>query len=52
MGCNCGGGGGTVTYRYIFVDDKGAQHEYGTEVEAKAAQIRAGNVGSIRTEPK
>ena len=50
MGCGCGGKNAKVNY--IYTDPKGAQKTYNTEVEAKAAKIRNGNLGSIRTEPK
>lgn len=46
MPCNCGGGKNT---EYVFTDPTtGQQKTYSTEIEAKAAQVRAGG-GSIRT---
>lgn len=50
MGCNCGGT--AKKFKYIFTNDQGRQFTYDSEIEAKAAQIRAGGVGSIRAEPK
>lgn len=44
--CGCGGNTGNVTW--IFTNTKGVQTTYNTEVEAKAAKIRAGGDGSIR----
>lgn len=50
MGCNCGNKNQKMNY--IYTDTSGRQHTYSSNVEAKAAQIRAGGGGSIRTEPK
>jgi hypothetical protein len=50
MGCNCGGK--TSQVKYVYTDGSGRQHTYGTEIEAKAAMIRGGGAGNIRTEPK
>lgn len=36
--------------QYIYVDSKGQQTVYSSEVRAKAAKLRDGNVGSIRVE--
>lgn len=50
MGCNCGGGAGKS--EWIFTDPTtGRQTTYSTEIEAKAAQVRAGG-GSIRVVTK
>lgn len=51
MGCNCGGGT-TAKNTYIYTDPNGQQHTYNTEIEARAAQIRAGGGGSIRVVTK
>jgi len=48
MGCNCMGSGEKKVY--IYVDADGRQRSYSTELEAKAAKIRAGNTGSVRVE--
>jgi hypothetical protein len=48
--CNCGGQNG-ARVKYVYVDANGRSKSYTTELEAKAAKIRAGNGGSIRTEP-
>ena len=50
MGCNCGGSAAKNVY--VYTDGSGRQRTYNTEIEAKAAQVRSGGVGSIRTEPK
>ena len=49
MGCRCGSSK-SKKYVYIHVSPTGRQTSYGTEVEAKAAQIREG--GSYRVEEK
>lgn len=49
MPCNCGKSSAKQT-TYVYVDPKGRQTSYRTEIEAKAAKIRAGGGGSIRTE--
>lgn len=51
MGCNCGGQQ-KVPVKYVYTSPKGQQTTFMTEIEAKAAQIRAGGGGSIRIEPK
>lgn len=51
MGCNCGGQQ-KVPVKYVYTNEKGQQITYRTEIEAKAAQIRAGGGGSIRVEPR
>lgn len=49
MGCNCRKvAAKNVTY--IYTNPNGVQRSYRTEIEAKAAQLRAGGGGSIRTE--
>lgn len=45
MGCNCGGG---AAKQWQYVAANGAVTTYRTEVEARAAKIRAGNVGEVR----
>lgn len=37
--------------KYIYTDTQGRQHTYSSNIEAKAAQIRAGGGGNIRSEP-
>lgn len=49
MGCGCGKKNASV--KYVFVDTNGTQRSYRTEIEARAAQIRAGGGGSIKTAP-
>jgi hypothetical protein len=51
MGCNCAGSK-TISLKYIYTDSNGRQYTYSTDIEARAAQVRAGGGGSIRTEPK
>jgi hypothetical protein len=51
MGCNCGGAT-AKKFKYVYTTAQGRQQTYDTEIEAKAAQIRAGGTGSIRTEAK
>lgn len=52
MPCNCGGGT-TAKNVYVYTDGtSGRQTTYNTEIEARAAQIRAGGGGSIRTVAK
>lgn len=48
--CNCGSN--TSTEQYVFTNSKGVQRTYRTEIEARAAQIRDGGGGNIRTVPK
>lgn len=50
MGCNCGGA--KAPMKYIYTDANGRQWTYDTEIEAKAAQVRAQGAGSIRTVAK
>lgn len=50
MGCNCNGSNAAKVV-YVYVDANGRQRSYTTELEAKAAKIRAGNTGSIRVDP-
>lgn len=51
IGCNCGSKTAQKV-NYIYTTPQGRQVTYRTEIEAKAAQIRAGGGGSIRTEAK
>lgn len=44
--CACQGSsskGGT----WVYIDSMGQQHTYVTEIEAMAAKVRAGNVGTV-----
>lgn len=51
MPCNCGGG--TATKQdFVYTDPTGVQRSYKTEIEARAAQIRAGGGGNIRAVSK
>lgn len=49
MGCNCGGSAAAKNVNHVFTDSSGVQRTYRTEIEAKAAQIRSGGGGNIRT---
>jgi hypothetical protein len=49
MPCNCMGANGEKKV-YVYVDANGRQRSYTTELEAKAAKIRAGNTGSVRVD--
>lgn len=49
--CNCGGNK-TSSVKHIYTDVNGRQTTYKTDIEARAAQIRAGGGGNIRTEAK
>jgi hypothetical protein len=51
MGCNCGSNNNS-TQQYVYTDPKGVQRTYRTEIEARAAQIRAGGGGNIRSVAK
>jgi hypothetical protein len=51
MPCNCGSSNNT-NQQYVYTDGKGVQRSFRTEIEARAAQIRAGGGGSIRTVTK
>lgn len=51
MPCNCGGGANAAK-KYIYTTPQGRQVTYNTDIEARAAQIRAGGGGSIRVETK
>ena len=46
MGCNCGKKGSATSWVYVAPD--GTTKTYRTEVEAKAAKIRAGGTGEVR----
>lgn len=46
MGCNCSKKAQSKGFVYVAPD--GTEKKYATEVEAKAAQIRAGRVGQVR----
>ena len=46
MGCNCGKKAQASGYVYVASD--GSTKRYATEVEAKAAKIRAGGTGEVR----
>lgn len=46
MPCNCGKKRGTATYTYTSAT--GQTTTYNTEVEAKAAKIRAGGTGEVK----
>jgi len=51
MPCNCGGGSAASAKSqstYVFTDPTGKQRSFNTDIEARAAQIRAGGGGSIR----
>jgi hypothetical protein len=49
MACGCSGGNQNANQVYIFVNSRGEQTTYRSEVEARAAQIRAGGEGRIET---
>jgi hypothetical protein len=51
VGCGCTGNG-QQNVTYIYTTPQGRQVSYRSEIEAKAAQIRAGGGGNIRTQPK
>jgi hypothetical protein len=46
MGCNCGG---SAAKQYQYVAPNGQVTTYKTEVEARAAKLRNGNSGEVRT---
>lgn len=46
MPCNCGKKRGVT--KYVYVSPTGQTTTYNTEVQAKAAMIRAGNVGEVK----
>jgi hypothetical protein len=46
MGCNCGG---SKTKQWQYVAPNGAVSTFKTEVEARAAKIRNGNAGEVRS---
>lgn len=50
--CNCGGAKSTSSVKHIYTDPQGRQTSYNTNIEARAAQVRAGGGGNIRTEAK
>jgi hypothetical protein len=47
MACGCGGAQNSKV-AYVFTDATGKQRQFRTDIEARAAQIRAGGGGSIR----
>lgn len=51
MPCNCGGNKAAAK-QFIFTDGNGRQWTYNTEIEAKAAQVRASGAGNIRAVSK
>jgi hypothetical protein len=51
MACGCQGNKDKNS-TYVYVSDKGTQHTFKTEIEARAAQIRAGGGGRIETRTK
>lgn len=50
MACNCGGGQ-VAKFSYVFIAPTGAKTTYNTEIEARAAVIRAGG-GTYSTVPR
>lgn len=46
MPCGCGQNG--KSSEFVYTSPQGVQQTHKTEIEAKAAQIRAGGGGSIR----
>lgn len=50
MGCNCGPKAPAVNY--VYRDGSGNSTTYRTEIEARAAQIRNGGVGTITQVPR
>jgi hypothetical protein len=49
MPCNCGGKKGATKFVYIAPD--GTKSQPTTEIQAKAAKIRAGGAGEVRPVP-
>lgn len=47
MGCNCGKKNGQSS-QYVYISATGQRATYNTEVEARAAQIRAGGGGTVQ----
>lgn len=47
MACGCQGSKSTSN-GYVYVDAQGRQTTYRTEVEAKAAKVRAGHAGDVK----
>ena len=47
FGCGCGGAK-AARQEWIYTDKDGKQHSYRSEIEAKAAQVRAKGLGSVR----
>jgi hypothetical protein len=45
VGCNCGGT--TTAGKWYYRAADGKEYPYATEVEAKAAKIRAGGTGEV-----
>ena len=45
MPCNCGK---KSNQKFVYVMTDGRQVEYPSEIQAKAAKIRAGNVGEVK----
>lgn len=48
MGCGCGG---TASNGWNYVAPNGQATTYKTEIEARAAMVRAGGVGSVVKAP-
>lgn len=50
MGCGCGAKNNTsASGAYIWVDENGVGHEFPSEIEAKAAKIRGGGGGFVKS---
>lgn len=47
MPCNCGGAK-SKSSQYVYTGSDGKAQTFGSEVEAKAAQIRAGGGGTVK----
>lgn len=48
MPCGCQGNQNQAKKQWVYVDAKGQQRTFRTEIEARAAQVRAGGGGTIK----
>lgn len=50
MGCGCTKSSprSSVAKAHVYVDSKGKETEYPSEIQARAAQVRAGGSGTVK----
>jgi len=48
MPCNCGKKARTLNSKHVYIDASGKQTVFNTEIEARAAKIKAGGTGEVK----